>query len=470
MICSTHRRGPAHARIGRFCVIASLLIAAPCALGDMATGNWQPLYNGKDLDGWAQVTGSARFEADGEAIVGYAVADSPNSFLATTSGFDDFILEYEARVDTALNSGVQIRSAVGDNGFVQGYQVEIDPSARGFSGGIYEERLRGWLYPLSRNERARTAFRVGEWNRFRVEAIGDSIRVWVNDIPAVDLVDDSQAKGFIALQVHSIREDDLVGATVRWRGLRILTDDPAAHARLPDPDVPQVSYLRNRLTAREAQDGWRLLWDGETATGWQGAKLDHFPPAGWTMADGTLTVEATDGGESTGPGDIVTVEAFGNFELAFEFRITEGANSGVKYFVDPALNKGEGSAIGCEFQVLDDRRHPDAKAGVNGNRTLGSLYDLIAAENLQTAGRAKQFKGIGQWNQGRIVSRDGRVEHWLNNERVVEFDRNSQVFRALVAYSKYKVWPGFCQWPAGRILLQDHGDTVSYRSIKIREL
>lgn len=188
------------------------------------------------------------------------------------------------------------------------------------------------------------------------------------------------------------------------------------------------------------------------------------------MADGTLTVEATDGGESTGPGDIVTVEAFGNFELAFEFRITEGANSGVKYFVDPALNKGEGSAIGCEFQVLDDRRHPDAKAGVNGNRTLGSLYDLIAAENLQTAGRAKQFKGIGQWNQGRIVSRDGRVEHWLNNERVVEFDRNSQVFRALVAYSKYKVWPGFCQWPAGRILLQDHGDTVSYRSIKIREL
>ena len=187
------------------------------------------------------------------------------------------------------------------------------------------------------------------------------------------------------------------------------------------------------------------------------------------MADGVLSVDETEGLESAGPGDIVTLDIFSNFELQFEFQISEGANSGVKYFVDPDLNLGPGSAIGCEFQILDDAVHPDAKLGVSGNRTMGSLYDMITAENLQTQGRAKQFKGIGQWNQGRIVSNNGHVEHWLNNERVVEFDRSSQTFRALVAYSKYKKWDGFCQWPDGHILLQDHGNAVSYRSIKVRE-
>ena len=448
-----------------------ILIACVAGLivGSAHAAEWRDLVNDTGLDGWQQVGGSARYELRDGEIVGYAVPDSPNSFLTTKEKFSDFILEYEARLDDPMNSGVQFRSHVRDNGVVYGYQVEIDPTPRRFTGGLYDEKRRRWMYPLTRNEKGRDAFRNGDWNHFRVEAIGNSLRVWVNGIQTVDMVDDMTAEGFIGLQVHSIRDPEHAGRSVRWRNMRILTSDLEANRKPRDPDVVQISYLHNELTDNEVRNGWRLLWDGKTSAGWRGAKLDHFPKSGWTMKDGVLTVEATDGGESTGPGDIVTIDSFSNFDFQFEFRMTEGANSGVKYFVDPGLNKGEGSAIGCEFQILDDKVHPDAKEGVNGNRTLGSLYDLITAENLQTEGRAKQFKGIGEWNQGRIVSNNGHVEHWLNNEKVVEFDRHSQMFRALVAYSKYKVWPGFCQWPDGSLLLQDHGNEVSYRNIKVRE-
>jgi len=149
--------------------------------------------------------------------------------------------------------------------------------------------------------------------------------------------------------------------------------------------------------------------------------------------------------------------------------VLELGNRGDKYFVDPDLNKREGSAIGLEFQILDDKQHPDAKQGVEGNRTLGSLYDLIPAENLSIEDRAVQFNGIGLWNRARIVVNSNRVEHWINEEKIVTYERGSRIFRALVAKSKYKIWPDFGELPEGHILLQDHGDLVHFRNIKIRE-
>ncbi|TGV01200.1 3-keto-disaccharide hydrolase [Flavivirga rizhaonensis] len=434
---------------------------------------WVTLFNGKNFDGWKQLNGTAEYIIENNEIVGITKTNTPNSFLCTEKNYGNFILEFEILADPLINTGVQFRSNSFKDykkGRVHGYQFEIDPSARAFSGGIYDESRRAWLYPLSLNSKGRKAFINGVWNKCRVEAVGNSIRTWINGVQCSSLVDDLTASGFIGLQVHSIGTNEArAGKKIKWRNIRIKTDNLEKESWVPDPQVREVSYLINKITDNEKRNGWRLLWDGKTTNGWKGAKTAQFPKSGWEINNGVLSILATDGGESTGPGDIITKDVFSDFELELEFKITKGANSGIKYFVDPELNKGPGSAIGCEFQILDDNNHPDAKAGTGGNRTIASLYDLIAAENLSIQGRAKQFKGIGRWNQARIVVKNGKVQHWLNNEKTIEYDRFSQMFRALVAYSKYNKWPEFGQWASGHILLQDHGDTVHFRSIKIRE-
>ncbi len=219
----------------------------------------------------------------------------------------------------------------------------------------------------------------------------------------------------------------------------------------------------NTLSEAEAADGWQLLFNGKDAEGWRGARLTTFPQKGWEVENGVLKVLAGNGGESTNGGDIVTVRPYKNFILKVDFKITEGANSGIKYFVDPEMNQGLGSAIGCEFQILDDLRHPDAKLGVKGNRTLGSLYDLIPAPT------DKPFN-FDTFNTAVVIVKDNHVEHWLNGVKLLEYNRNDQEWNALVAYSKYKDWPNFGNSAEGYILLQDHGDEVWFKNIKIKEL
>lgn len=442
----------------------AIILAIGGLLAFQAMGqNWKPLFNGKDLKGWHQLNGKAPYKVENGAIVGYSKLGTPNSFLCTKEKYGDFILEFDFKVTDGLNSGVQFRSESlksYNNGRVHGYQFEIDPSQRAWSGGIYDEARRGWLYPLTKNPSAKTAFKNNEWNHARIEAVGNHMRTWINGIPCANIWDDKTPEGFIALQVHQIGNKADEGKTIQWKDIRICTEDPQKY--MTATDAPEVNCIDNSISPQEKQDGWTLLWDGKTSNGWRGAKLSDFPQKGWTIENGILKVQPSDGAESANGGDIVTTRKYKDFILSVDFKITKGANSGVKYFVNPDMNKGEGSAIGCEFQILDDNVHPDAKLGVKGNRKLGSLYDLIPAPD-------KKPFDINGFNTAVIIVKGNHVEHWLNGTKLLEYERNNDMWNALVAYSKYRNWPNFGNTD-GHILLQDHGDEVWFKNVKIKEL
>lgn len=227
------------------------------------------------------------------------------------------------------------------------------------------------------------------------------------------------------------------------------------------------SPAANALTEAEANEGWMLLFDGESFEGWRGYRMDEVPTEHWKIEDGSIHKIASgdvplmaDGQPQQG-GDIITLKKYENFELSFEWKVAQGANSGIKYNVIEEMS--DQNPLGFEYQVLDDENHPDAKMGNGTNRTASGLYDLISPKN-------KSIMPVGQWNQGRIVFNGKHGEHWLNGKMVLEYDLDTPRMDSLLSASKYAPIEGFGDKKAGHVVLQDHNDDVWFRNIKIREL
>lgn len=301
------------------------------------SSNPTPLFDGKTLKGWKQLGGAANYTIENGEIIGTAVLNTGNSFLATEKEYGDFVLELEIFIEGAdNNSGVQTRSHYNaEKGFVYGRQVEVDPTPRRWTGGVYDEARRKWLYPMSLNSAAQAAFKPGAYNKLKIECIGAEMKTWVNGVPSAYVIDTVDKKGFIALQVHAIGRPDQAGWKTKFRNIRIQTENlkPALFA----PGIYVANLLPNTLSDYEKNGGWKLLFDGQTSAGWKGAYQPGFPQKGWQIKDGELRVLASEGGESTNGGDIVTQAQYSAFDLSFDFQLTPGLQYRTKWILSTGL-------------------------------------------------------------------------------------------------------------------------------------
>jgi hypothetical protein len=394
----------------------SLLISASTTRAqDMTNGagsGWRSLFNGEDLTGWKQLNGAHIFEAKDGAIVGTTVPGEPNGFLVTEEEFGDFILEFEVRSDVLMNnSGVQFRSLSRDDyleGRVHGYQAEIDTKPPKWSGSIYDEARRGWLVTTDINPESKRAFVNNQWNRYRIEAIGTTNRVWVNGIPTANMEDNLTTRGFIGLQLHANRPDiDPEGARqIRWRNIRIRTTDLQPS---PFDDLFVTNLIPNNLSPQEKENGYRLLWDGESLEGWGGTK------DGFEIADGAINVAASGTREIPSDQRLVANSPSVPFEMQFEFKsATDDAVCGLDY---AAAGSSEGGDALTFCRLASKKAIPE------------------------------------RWNRAVIrMLPNGQTEYWLNGAHILEYQRNSDEG---------------ANW---NIRIHAVADDMSYRSIKIREV
>lgn len=409
---------------------------------------WQMLFNGQDLSGWEKVDGQHKYEVKDGVIVGTEVIGEPNGFLCTTEYYDDFILELEVKPDIVMeNSGIQFRSKYGDeyNDRLYGYQAQIEnrpPSTSSWNGAIYDEKRRHWLYIIEDDPIRENAFINNQWNKYRIEAIGTTIRVWINGIPISHLVDVETADGYepyggsdskigssttsgaICLQIHGVlsgpQYEVRFGKSIAMRNPRIQTENLRPS---PYDDIPVLNYKPNHISGQEKYQGFELLFDGKTTNNWKGVSGSDLPESGWEIEDGVLTVSGTGNGIS-GPAKsiMLTEKEYGPFELKFDFKQhNEGGIVGLKYYANE-LNNWAGDT--------------------GGEPIIGKMVAYA-----QPAPRNPV-----EWNSALIrVLPNNWVEYWVNGYKILDYQRDSSE-------------------PARGHILLDAYDTISYRSIKIREL
>ncbi|MEL7109578.1 MAG: family 16 glycoside hydrolase [Pseudomonadota bacterium] len=357
----------------------SLVWIAGCASPvqqEPEASSWIDLFDAETLNGWRQVNGAAPYEVVDGAIRGTNILDDPNSFLASEGRFANFVLEFESRSIGDANTGVQFRTdlAPGTWSGVVGYQLDIDPTARRWTGGIYHEGVHRWRHSMARNPACQAAYQHGEWNTYRIEAIGPTIATWVNEVPCAHMIGDHHTEGLIALQVHAIGQDEnLLGSYTEWRNIRLLADPS------------QEDLWQGRRAA--LIEGWLTddISSAEADRGWQTAML----------SDGSAVLE--------GPSDAI--------EFVVDMQLAPGTIGHMAYEVSNAPQ------CSGEF-TLRDETNPDMLSAET--ERMGSLSGVRAANNLSEPGRPLRIYSDDRWNRVRIIVSPGTVEHWLNGVNVAQ--------------------------------------------------
>jgi len=314
------------------------------------------------------------------------------------------------------------------------------------------EKIAPALYAVSISGADKGNTREMGWNRL-IQPLGEgSFDVY----KVVSLLWDNGYKGPVGFQCYTIEgepEDFLKKSIGTWEHYKSLYEQGI-----------------NKLTEKEKAGGWELLFDGYSTNGWRGIHKESFPETGWEIKNGEIRVTASGGAESAHGGDVITTEQYGDFELKWQWKLlTKGGNSGLKYFVKESDGEKENEkyGFGLEYQILDDDNHPwmlEGKMKPNDEHTVGAAYGLFAPS------ANKKPKPLGEWNQSRIVAKGNKVEHWLNGEKILEYERGSKLFMENLQKSKFKGFQEYGQAEKGHVLLQDHGNKVRFRNIKIRKM
>lgn len=395
------------------------MIAALLTLG---AAQWVPLFDGKTLDGWTRINGTAGFGVDKGEIVGKTVKGSPNSFLCSNKQYADFELELDLKTDPRMNSGVQFRSISVpgyQNGRVHGYQAEADPTGRGWSGGLYEEARRGWLHDLSKDEKAQKAFKNGAWNHYRIVAKGDRIQIWVNKVLTTDFRDSMTKRGFIAMQVH---QSDMDGLEVRWK-----------NARIKDLGDPTMNPPKGGK--------WLLKTQADTANWIRERDKAPFP---WLWTGTSMMTRG---------GDLITKEGFGDARFHIEFKTDDNGLEG----------QANGNS-GCYFQQSYEIQVLNSAPRGPADNECGGFYQIKAPDFAMAypAGMWQTYDvefHAAKWKDG-AKSEDAWVTVYHNGVRIHE---KVKLPKATAA--------GLAEAPGNRpIRLQDHGNKVEYRNIWVAGL
>lgn len=413
-------------------VVFPLLLTLPSMAQEPREQDWQILFNGKDLSGWEMINGQHHVEVIDGVIVGTTVQGEPNGFLCTLADYGDFVLELEVKADLLLdNSGIQFRSNSDEeyrNGRLHGYQAQIEnrpPHYSKWNGAITEEAGRGWVYIIEDDPVRQNAYVQNQWNHYKIEAIGTTNRVWINGIPIAHFVDEKSTNGCICLQFHGGSLSDERGAqSISMRNVRIKTEDLQPS---PYDDIPVVNTIPNNLSPQEQAQGFKLLFDGQTAQHWRGVTQNELPETGWKIDDGVFIVIGSPLSEESGRATPIamTENQYGPFELKFDFKLHDDESLvGIGYYHDGKLQTDQ-----------------------------EAIYGKLALYNAKH--RAKMNNRIWrEWNEAVIrATADNRVAYWLNGYKILEYQRDAD------------------QPTKGHVLLNAYGkNAVSYRSMKIREL
>ena len=423
---------------------AAVLFAGHAASAHEANPN-EPrmLFDGKTLNGWRPIGGEAEFKIEDGVIVGYAKPKTPSTYLSTTENFTDFILEAEMKVVGPMNSGIQFRTReipAKEGTTVSGYQMEYDPEPRNWSGGIYGQSFGEWRYVTNDNLGCRKAFKLGEWNTYRIEAIGPEIVTLINGQPCSRYYGEEQKDGFISLQMHSVGGPGAEDMRGMWKNIRLWTEnlDPL-RTQLPDEMVEQ-NYMVNVLSPWERRVGYTILGDFSGSV--EPASEGGFSPMAKASA-------------------VVAANPRQNFELNFEFRVDKGAAGAVRYLADA---NGEG---GPEFRLADSQA-TIKQADVN---TVGALTGVIKPINYLELPKRDviRWKPAGEWNRARIVVDGMHVQHWLNHTLVVDYNRCSPQFAATLEAAGVADHAAFTR-AGGHVAFADETGGVAFRNVKIRDL